>query len=633
MLCGADKNEVKMKLWIIGNGFDLHHGLKTSYSDYKAFLCHRHRCENEGKCRKLQSSEVPEAVCGNCCKCETNIDCPVKKFNELPRARSVGNLWRDLEEACAINLHRLMDRVKGKWYCGDGSSEVDSIKALLDKELGFAKAFTGHEFYEWLCTVEEPLPTKNQKRLNVDEEDWFITFNYTTTLQRVYGVSGARICYVHGCLGSVDEELKKAPREEGDISKNDIAHKCLIFGSPDITGGSVKIAVDYYKTLQKTSRELAKALLGRLTELTHYLQKDVSDGLARIKNLVIKHCKDKPTLTEIVVAGHSLGKNDMPYFDYLAESFRYVKWCFLFYNLEDFEKALRFCEQHGLHGYYAPWDTADMDCVSCPADHRLPYIKDGDTKMGTSIFNCLKCGKPIKVECPHCTAAITTPQCPETTSAKADASEAVALDLLSYFLSYVKRMMRREFWTKKHSLIAGLGVLLLFFAVGVVLLLCGNDASSKEKGIQRKKQTEAKELPLTTHQKEAFHRAEIEPELEKACVSGDVLTYVEYNGVIYALDKNDNFIVRSLNNEPDNWTNPDGYWLSEMRFFEGRREEWWQSVRKCADTLKYWIRVSQENRIKYVRKEIPHVYPPKAILCRIRSLNPEPIDWSFSHWL
>ncbi|MBR6755416.1 MAG: hypothetical protein IKM15_00470, partial [Peptococcaceae bacterium] len=26
------------KLYIIGNGFDLHHGLPTSYADYKKFL-------------------------------------------------------------------------------------------------------------------------------------------------------------------------------------------------------------------------------------------------------------------------------------------------------------------------------------------------------------------------------------------------------------------------------------------------------------------------------------------------------------------------------------------------------------------------------------------------------------------
>lgn len=370
--CDADKNEVKMKLWIIGNGFDLHHGLKTSYSDYKAFLCRRHRCKNEGRCCKLQSSEVPEAVCGNCCKCETNIDCPVRKFNELPRSGSVGNLWRNLEEACAIDLHRLMDRVKGEWHCGDCCPEDTAATDLLNGELGVAKAFTGHEFYEWLCAVEESLPKINQKWLNFDQQDLFITFNYTTTLQYVYGISDERICYVHGCLDDAKMRLRMTDQADRGLSENRIVHSNILFGSPELTDESVRIAVDYYKTLQETSDEDAEVLAKHLRSLSWFFGKDVQCRRKPLEDWVRQHCKDKPTLTEIVVAGHSLGKNDMPYFDYLAESFRYVKWCFLFYNWEDLEKALRFCEQHGLHGYYVPWDTADMDCVSCPADHRIP---------------------------------------------------------------------------------------------------------------------------------------------------------------------------------------------------------------------------------------------------------------------
>ena len=34
-----------MRLWIIGNGFDLYHGLKTSYYDYKEFLCKKNTCK------------------------------------------------------------------------------------------------------------------------------------------------------------------------------------------------------------------------------------------------------------------------------------------------------------------------------------------------------------------------------------------------------------------------------------------------------------------------------------------------------------------------------------------------------------------------------------------------------------
>lgn len=367
-----------MKLWIIGNGFDLHHGLKTSYDDYKAFLCHRHRCEDTGRWCKSRSPKLSKTVCGSCCKSATNADCPVRKFNELPRTRSMGDLWRDLEEACAIDLNRLMDRVKGKWIGGSGRPEDSAAIALLDGELGFAKAFTGHEFHKWLRTIERSLSLAKkrqkfiQKWLVFDKGDLFVTFNYTTTLQHVYGISKDRICYVHGCLKNVKANLQKINKAFRNAVENRVVHAAIRFGSPELTDELAKTAIDYYKTLQKTSDEQAKALSDHLTQLSHFLRKDVSVGLASIKELVTKHCKDRSSLTEVVVAGHSLGKNDKPYFDYLAESFRYVKWRFLFYSREDLENALRFCEQHGLRGYYVPWDTADMDCVSCPADCRIP---------------------------------------------------------------------------------------------------------------------------------------------------------------------------------------------------------------------------------------------------------------------
>lgn len=362
-----------MRLWIIGNGFDLHHGLKTRYEDYKVFLCHLHACELAKERRKSQSQKSSGTVCGNCCNRSINTDCPVRKFNELPRSGSRGGLWRDLEEACAIDLDRLMDRLKGEWVGGSGRPEDSAAIGLLHGNLGFAKTFTGHEFYEWLCTVEEPLSKENQKRLDVDEGDLFITFNYTRTLQKVYNISDDQIFYVHGNLKDVAEKLENTPQESRSISKSGIARSCLIFGSPKITDASIKDAIDYYVTLQKTSEEQAKALRDYLAQLSRFLRKDVSDGLNRIEKLVIRRCGDQSSLTEVVVAGHSLGKNDSPYFDYLAESFRYVKWRFLFFSRDDLRNALEFCEQHGLHGCYMPWDTADMDFSPCPVDRRIPY--------------------------------------------------------------------------------------------------------------------------------------------------------------------------------------------------------------------------------------------------------------------
>ncbi len=369
-----------MRLWIIGNGFDLHHGLKTRYEDYKAFLCHRHACELAKEQRKSQSQKSCETVCGNCCKRSINTDCPVRKFNELPRSGSRRGLWRDLEEACAIDLDRLMDRLKGEWVGGSGRPEDSAAIGLLHGNLGFAKAFTGYEFYEWLQMVEESLSKIKPERLDVDKKDLFITFNYTRTLQKVYLIPEERIFYVHGCVKGVDEELKKTAQGYRDIDKNGIVHSNILFGSTELTDAAVKTAIDYYTTLQNTSTEQAKALSDQLMQLSRFLRKDVQHRLASMEEWVIRFCNDQSPHAEVVVAGHSLGKNDSPYFDFLADLFRYAKWRFLFYSKGDLETALEFCEQRGLHGCYMPWDTAGMDIAPCPGALSIPYPEPCECK-------------------------------------------------------------------------------------------------------------------------------------------------------------------------------------------------------------------------------------------------------------
>ena len=92
-----------MRLWIIGNGFDLYHGLKTKYLDYKAYLCE--------DCNKYKNGRCPIAAgeaCKWCCRCEVakNHECLVRKFNALPRRKAWTSeeLWSDLEEACSIDF-------------------------------------------------------------------------------------------------------------------------------------------------------------------------------------------------------------------------------------------------------------------------------------------------------------------------------------------------------------------------------------------------------------------------------------------------------------------------------------------------------------------------------------------------
>ena len=378
---GAEERRgFEMKLWIIGNGFDLYHGLKTSYADYKAYLCYHHACCPMQELQKAKTHELGWTVCKGCGK--RLVDCPVCKFNALPRAELKENLWCDLEAACAIDLKKLMDEIK--WDAVDGAMESPSV-TLLHGKLDFAGKFAGSDFYKWLCVVEKTLSSIKVKHLEIDEEDWFLTFNYTSTLQKVYDISSDHVFYIHGKLKDVEEEYARTEECERDISLNANAHSHLLFGSPEITDAAIDDAIDYFKTFRETSPEEMQELRKHLKVLSGNLKKDIQDKLLLVKRWVLARCEDLSSFEEVVVAGHSLGKYDGPYLDLLADAFRSVKWRFMVYSEEDRRNAYEFCAQHRLHGYCVPWDTAGFEYVHCPKDWGVPNTIFHTVKVETTL--------------------------------------------------------------------------------------------------------------------------------------------------------------------------------------------------------------------------------------------------------
>lgn len=367
-----------MRLWIIGNGFDLYHGLKTKYADYKAYLCQQYACELK---KQLQEDSVRGAcrtACRNCCKNYRSFDCPVRKFNDLPRDELKEDLWSDLEESCSLDLDRLLEGIIGDWI-GDGEALKGSI-ALAHGVLDLSKVLTGYGLYDWLCEVEKSIPGPKAKEIEINQGDAFLTFNYTKTLQKVYGILPERIHYVHGCVDQVGVEYSRKELGMRDVEKNGIVHSNLSFGTSDMTDDAINAAFERNVKPSIVITEQMKELRSCLSKLIKSLRKDVKSRKELLEKWVKEQCDDPLSVDEIIVAGHSLGRIDGPYFDFLTDYFRCVKWRFLFHSKDDLEKAVGFCNKHGLYGYYMPWKTAGRMCfanvpcsgacgISCPGLH------------------------------------------------------------------------------------------------------------------------------------------------------------------------------------------------------------------------------------------------------------------------
>lgn len=157
-----------MKLYIIGNGFDLAHGIRSSYSGFKKFtwkefpeiaeLFEEYYLSNVNDAEKLWSCF--EETLG-----ELNVDY-VAKHTE----RSIKDYSEERE------FHRVIDSL---------GYDADTIRKNI------ADAFSA-----WVeqIDISEATPKVNF----VVGNRTFLTFNYTTTLEDVYSIPSKEILHIHG---------------------------------------------------------------------------------------------------------------------------------------------------------------------------------------------------------------------------------------------------------------------------------------------------------------------------------------------------------------------------------------------------------------------------------------------------
>ena len=382
-----------MRLWIIGNGFDLYHGLRTKYLDYKAYLCE--------DCNKHKNNRCPIATgeaCKWCCRCEVtkNPKCLVRKFNALPRRKAWTSegLWSDLEEACSIDFDRLMKKGKGTYVRADDTKSDMPLVGNEYDALGFAPFFTGDRYYDWLRKVETNMPKAKEDfrgaYLDVNiERDFFVTFNYTSTIQVFYGshkvVDEGRICYIHGSVKEASGIYARL-HQEGETEKGKELHEKLVFGSSDVTDAALVDAVTRYKEKEgDITEDDSERLIQHGKKLIRSLNKDVEQGLKRFRGFIQDRRSDIKDLDEIIVAGHSLCRIDAPYFEEFVREFVEKKWCFLCHGKRDAEKALRFCADHKLESVCVPWGhmarnpSKISECIKSPVVAiRWPFNKKDD---------------------------------------------------------------------------------------------------------------------------------------------------------------------------------------------------------------------------------------------------------------
>jgi hypothetical protein len=287
--CRGSKGGIEVKLFIIGNGFDKGHGLKTSYWDFRNYLYNLYP-------DFLYAFESHYYIY------PANDDEAIKEmlWNELEK--NLANIDEDVIVEDALQMEMGLES-------GDNGIE-ETLYEYFTEEYKYIERLAKY-LKQWVRTIRVRDVKPKTSLINSSDDALYITFNYTAVLERVYGIKEGKIIHIHGSLRGHEYEPVlghgNIERIENIEERLDEAER--MYDEKEIS--ICKVVKDYYERTYK----------------------DVNRYMYRLSRL-----RDKE-IDEIYVIGHSVSGVDLPYFrniGYYTEN--RAKWIVYYFNDEEKER-------------------------------------------------------------------------------------------------------------------------------------------------------------------------------------------------------------------------------------------------------------------------------------------------------
>ncbi len=281
-------------LYILGNGFDRAHDVKSQYTHFRDSL---------GKHSHLRET--------------------------LEMYITSDKLWSDFEEALAhidtSAMYNTVDFWLDDFDAYDEDAQASQFYAAIDAAttpIYTIQTELPRRFRNWINSLK-PLSNDKPFAKIIKPDSHFLVFNYTEFAESVYSVDADNICYIHGCrkdknceliLGhsGTHEDEGELPLPKGQTSSDALNHI------------SWRIA-DYYEDTRKHTRDIIKD------------HTDFFKSLADIET--------------IVVIGHSLSVVDYDYFRAVIGGNsmpQNIRWYMSFHTPVDCARAETFVSKMGI---------------------------------------------------------------------------------------------------------------------------------------------------------------------------------------------------------------------------------------------------------------------------------------------
>lgn len=310
-----------MKLYVTGNGFDLHHGLDTSYFSFGYFLrSHQHDLYDK-LVEFVGFTDLPEEL-EQLDRGEHPLWCEFE--SNLSKLNSQAVLDAFTDYLPNIGEPNFRDR---DWHAFD--IEMQRILENLTDGL-FA------QFKSFISQVKYPKLNKDEI-LQLCNDALFINFNYTNTIERYYGTKNSKILYIHGNVSLPGDKFILG---HGVDSKNFEEHQAE--PPTDVIDEELDQWYQYMSDNYDYAYESGKQTLNRyFTHSFKNTKEVISSGQTFFSKL--------NAVNEIIIVGHSLSEVDMPYFSAIKQ---YVRpdstWTATYYLENERKKHLHALQSIGI---------------------------------------------------------------------------------------------------------------------------------------------------------------------------------------------------------------------------------------------------------------------------------------------
>lgn len=278
---------------MLGNGFDISHGMGTSYGAFKDYV--------------------------------ENVDHVL--FECVEQYLAAGDKWADLEAALGcIDVDTLIDNAQEFLFSYGADDWSDryhhSYQFVIEQVTDLLSVKLRNRFAEWISGIDQRYMELVRPKFQFEIGSKFLTFNYTTASLRCYGLPAKDVLFIHGCCTNDIEQIVLGHDWAPELQNVDGKHLGDV--DPRVSEGQIILQQYFESTFKPTERIIL-------------------ENNAFFKGIT--------NLTEVVVLGHSLAEVDLPYFKEILKRTPRVHWNISYHTEIDYDRVNWFVSEMNIGNF------------------------------------------------------------------------------------------------------------------------------------------------------------------------------------------------------------------------------------------------------------------------------------------